>query len=171
MNFKELSILVETYAPNEWENFNSFPAIMNDIFSEVQSENTPEDYEALLDLRISEISNIQLAQDFTRFVDAINSRWSETHEENPHDYNIDGICNMYLNMYGSRLNNLKSSVRAALKMKGISKADSQIVDFIDAVADTIRDFISEVNSDTAIYKLADFISAQINDKEEKGADI
>ena len=171
MNFKELAILVETYAPNEWENFNSFPNTMNNIFSEAQAENTSEDYEALLDLRISEISNIQLAQDFTKFVDAINSRWSETHDENPHDYNIDGICNMYLNMYGLRLNNLKSSVGAALKMKGISKVDSQIVYFIDAVADIIRDFISEGNSDTTVYKLADFVSAQINDTEEKGADI
>lgn len=171
MNFKELAILVETYAPSEWENFNSFPNTLNQIFSETQSENTAEDYEALLDLRISEISNIQLAQDFTRFIDAINSRWAETYDENSHDYSIDGICNMYLNMYGSRLNNLKSSVGATLKMKGISKADSQIVDFIDAVADTIRDFVSEANSDTAIYKLADFVSAQINDKEEKGDDI
>ena len=169
MNFKELAILVENYAPNEWENFNSFPNTMNSIFSEVQSENTSEDDEALLDLRISEISNIQLAQDFTRFIDAINSRWSETHDENSHDYSIDGICNMYLNMYGLRLHNLKNAVSSALNMKGVTKSSLQITYFIDAVADTIRDFISEGNSDTVIYKLADFISAQINDKEEKGA--
>ena len=171
MNFKELAILVETYAPNEWESFNSFPNTLNQIFSETQSENTAEDYEALLDLRISEISNIQLAQDFTRFTDAVNSRWTETHDENSHDYSIDGICNMYLNMYGLRLHNLKNAVSSAIKMKGVSKSSLQIIHFIDAVADIIRDFIFEGNSDTTIYKLADFISAQINDKEEKGAGI